>query len=107
MFAGDTDRPVVLWLGTARDPQDLTCRTPRILLRNLETNTRIDTDHTFVQDPPTAGRLQRAFQDGELLVGRRYAVACVVDYPDGQTHPDATQHPLEIEVVRRRTSPTP
>jgi hypothetical protein len=107
VFAEDTERPLVLQLGTSRDPLDLTGRTPRILLRDLETNTRIDTDHTDVQDPPSAGRVQRDFQDGELVVGRRYAIECIVDYPDGQTYPDATQHPLEIEVVRRRTSPVP
>lgn len=107
VFAEDTTRPLVLQLGTPRDPLDLTDRTPRILLRDLEANATIDTDHTLVQDPPSAGRVQRAFQAGELVVGRRFAVECVVDYPDGQTYPDATQHPLELEVVRRRTSPTP
>lgn len=57
VFAEYSDRPLVLQLGTARDPVDLTSRTPRTLLRNLESNVRIDTDHTVVQDPPSTERV--------------------------------------------------
>ncbi len=106
VYAEETAVPLVMQIGTLRQPVDLTGRTPRIILRRLDTNQRIDTNHTTVQTPPSAGRVQRFFQDGELVPGRIYVVECVVDYPDGQTSPDANEEdPLLLEVRQRRTTP--
>lgn len=107
LYVEDADVPLVFQFGTPRDPHDLTGRTPRILLRDLATNQRIDTNHTVVQDPPTLGRAERPWQDGEAVAGRVYVVEAVRDYPDGQTYPDGNQQPLEILWASRRTTPVP
>lgn len=101
----DADIPLVFQCGTVRTPHDLTGKSPRILLRDLATGVRIDSDHTVVQAPPTAGRVQRAWQSGEAVAGRVFVVECIDHYPTGQTFPDLNQQPIEIEFERRRTTP--
>lgn len=107
LFVEDADVPLVFQFGTARDPHDLTGCTPRILLRDVAANQQIDTNHTTVQDPPTAGRAERAWQPGEPAVGRVHVVEAVRNYPDGQTYPDGNQQPIEIVWASRRTTPVP
>lgn len=107
-FAEDSELPLVLQLGTPRAPVDLTGCSAQILLRDASSNAQITGGTTTVQQPPSAGRVQRAFESGELVPGRRFVVECVVTPPNGappRTYPDAHQQPLEVEVVQRRTTP--
>lgn len=103
-FVEDTQKPLVMQFGTTRTPYDLTGKTVKILLRDIESDERITTGTTVVQDPPTAGRAQRLFQEAELVAGRVFVVEGTIN-DDELTFPDAEYDRLEVEMQSRRTTP--
>lgn len=105
-FTEDTADPLVVQLGTPQNPQNLTDWTCQIVLKNLSTGARITTGTTIIQTPATDGRVQRAWESGELVGGNRYAVEVVATLPSAagtRTYPGPLEDPLIVEITARRT----
>lgn len=105
-FIEDTQQPLVMQLGTTREPYDLTGKDVKIALRDIDSNERITSGTTVVQDPPTAGRAQRLFETAELVLGRIFVVEAIINENEA-TFPDGNQQKLEVKMESRRTTPTP
>jgi len=104
-YSEDTADPIRLLIGTEAQPQDLSGLTVAIALKDLATGTRITSGSTTIDTPAQSGYVRRAWQAGELVAGRRYAVECVVTIPGTgtRTYPGIDEDALIIEVAQRRT----
>ena len=104
-FSEDTADPIRMLIGTEAQPQNLDGATAAIVLKDLGTGTRITSGTTTIDTPAQSGYVRRAWQSGELVAGKRYAVECVLTIPGAgtRTYPGPEDEQLIIEVVPRRT----
>ena len=104
-FAEDSADPLRLTLGRPQTPQNLTGATVQIVLKDLETGTRITSGTTTVEDA-LSGVVSRPFQAAERVAGKRYAVECVVTLQGAagpRTYPGPDDEAVIAEIVQRRT----
>jgi hypothetical protein len=105
-FDEDTADPVVMQLGTAASPQNLTGMTALIRLKDLDTGEVITGGTTTIRSPNTLGLVERYFEPAEKVAGRKFVVECVTTDAEGKerTHPDPEKRRLEVHIVARRTA---
>lgn len=105
-FSEDSADPIVMRLGSKAAPQDLTGWAATIRLKDLTTGEVITSGTTTILTPFTAGRVERHFQSGERVAGRKFAVECVTTDNEGRTRtwPGPGYRQLEVHIVPRRTA---